>query len=1003
VSHVRIWIVRLTVLSLVLAGLLGAPIAPGAGSDTAGADVAYAAKIEPAVWQALAAAPDGRAQAVIAMQAEADLSFAARMDDWNARGWAVYHALRATADGSQARVLEALASAQRAGHVATYQSFWIVNVIVVRADRAGLLAAAALPEVAQVQAPPRLERDLALPGAGAGAPATPATVEWNVHKIRADDVWATYNVTGTGAVVIDIDTGVEFTHTALVNQYRGNLGGGNFDHNYNWLDTVGQSPVPRPVDDQEPFHGTHTMGTMVGWDGGANQIGVAPGARWIATTGGGEWFDYAPSLAALQFALAPTRLDGTQPDPSKRADAANNSWHGTAYDSMNYEKAYMGLRAAGIFVAGSAGNTGPACGTNNSPNNTPGAFNVGATSSTDLIAGFSSRGPNPFRNGTSPELSAPGVNVRSSVPGNGSDYNTFSGTSMSAPHVAGSVALLISLEPKLRGQVDQLEELLRKTADAMPFPTQTCGGVPGSQAPNNTYGWGRLNVKAAADMIYQAGWLSGTVTTGGNPVPGALVSFSNTAYTYTLTTTADPLGRYRVLAGAGVWDMTAGAYGYQIASANGLTVTQNAVTVQDFALTALPVYSVSGTVREITTTVGIAAYLDITSNLAARPAWAAANGAYSMNVPQGAYTLTVSHPGYNSQSVGITVNGNVVQDFTLTPRVNYTCLDSRDPGGPVYNWIEASDGVPHNLSNDTSFQVTLPAPFTYFGTSYTRVAVGSDGLAQFAGTPMNLPLLYLPFERIPNTDFLVLGEDYDPALGAQGVIYTKTVGSQLILQWQDVQHFGGGNPETFQAILDFTDNSITAQYKRLSWPDYASGGLENSTGSVGQLWNFMNSAHLTNGLAVRYAPASGNAVNWGCDHTLWLDHNPTAGVVDVPGGEVTFRASGDVYGPFGAPGVTISATVPAGTQFVAASPGGTLNGSVITWPGFGNQRARAGMAVWYTVRPYNLWPDGAVIRSLAYIADASGQWRQQTAGVIVRHSGPPPSRILLPAALHNTP
>jgi subtilisin family serine protease len=141
-------------------------------------------------------------------------------------------------------------------------------------------------------------------------------------------------------------------------------------------------------------------------------------------------------------------------------------------------------------VAGSAGNTGPACGTNNSPNNTPGAFNVGATSNTDLIAGFSSRGPNPFRNGTSPELSAPGVNVRSSVPGNGSAYSIFSGTSMSAPHVAGAVALLISLEPKLRGQIAQLEELLRRTADARPYPSQTCGGVPGSQAPNNTYGWG---------------------------------------------------------------------------------------------------------------------------------------------------------------------------------------------------------------------------------------------------------------------------------------------------------------------------------------------------------------------------------------------------------------------------------------------------------------------------------------------------------------------------------
>jgi subtilisin family serine protease len=327
-----------------------------------------------------------------------------------------------------------------------------------------------------------------------------------------------------------------------------------FDHNYNWFDVQG-TPWPRPGGvGIDYWHGTHTMGTLVGDDGAGNQIGLAPGAKWMASEGFGELYTYAVSLAALQWIVAPTRLDGTEPDPSMRPDVVDHSWYGKPNGTLNYEKAHDAIRASGIFMANSAGNTGSACATVNSPNNNPGSFNVGATTSTDAIASFSARGPNAFNSGTSPHLTAPGAAVRSSVPGNG--YQTWDGTSMAAPHVVGSAALLISLEPKLRGQVAQMRELLRRTADGK-TSTQTCGGVPGSQVPNNTFGWGRVNVKAAADMIHDAGWLSGTVTSGGVPVYGALVTFAKDVYTYTLTTRTDAAGRYRVLAGAGTWNMTA--------------------------------------------------------------------------------------------------------------------------------------------------------------------------------------------------------------------------------------------------------------------------------------------------------------------------------------------------------------------------------------------------------------------------------------------------------------
>jgi subtilisin family serine protease len=95
-----------------------------------------------------------------------------------------------------------------------------------------------------------------------------------------------------------------------------------------------------------------------------------------------------------------------------------------------------------------------------------------------------------------PNVSAPGVNVRSSVPGGG--YELKSGTSMAGPHVAGLVALMISANPDLAGQVDTIEQIIEQTA--VPKTTeQNCGDIPGTQVPNNTYGYGRVDALAAVE------------------------------------------------------------------------------------------------------------------------------------------------------------------------------------------------------------------------------------------------------------------------------------------------------------------------------------------------------------------------------------------------------------------------------------------------------------------------------------------------------------------------
>jgi hypothetical protein len=194
------------------------------------------------------------------------------------------------------------------------------------------------------------------------------------------------------------------------------------------------------------------------------------------------------------------------PNPAMAPHVINNSWscppsegcNSTNFATMN--TAIENLRAAGVVVVVSAGNSGGGgCGTVNAPPAIfPGSFDVGATDINEVIAGFSSRGPATYDNVTyiKPNVCAPGVSVRSSTPGGG--YGTSSGTSMAGPHVAGAVALMISANPSLSGQVEQIETILETTAREK-TTSQECGGVPGSNIPNNTYGYGIIDVLAAVN------------------------------------------------------------------------------------------------------------------------------------------------------------------------------------------------------------------------------------------------------------------------------------------------------------------------------------------------------------------------------------------------------------------------------------------------------------------------------------------------------------------------
>lgn len=502
----------------------------------------WRAKVDATILTAAAA---GDTDFLIYMKEQADLSGAGALRTKNEKGQYVYERLTATAQATQANVKQTLSQLG-----AQYKTFWISNTISAKGDVAVVQAVASLPEVAAiyqigkggVKLPPQAKATSSVDGNE--APSSPnliAAAEPGLVRVKAPEAWA-LGYQGQGVVVAGADTGVRFTHHALRNQYRG-WGGtpATSSHDYNWHDAihipnwppeplnacnpggvtgVGQ-PNPEPCDDDEILgggHGSHTMGTIAGDDGAANQTGMAPEARWMACRNMSNGVGAIPTyLECMEFFIAPTKIDGTLPDTTKAPHVINNSWgclEGCPPDPNPLRDSLKASRAAGIVYVASAGNDGPECNTIFHPlARYPEAFTVGSTThTTDVASGFSSRGPTAIDPENldeplylKPDISAPGsgtmagAHIRSALRGSDTEYGSLQGTSMAGPHVAGLVALVISANPALAGNVDRIEKIIQDSA-VKKTTTEACGGDTTTQVPNNTFGWGRIDALAAVTM-----------------------------------------------------------------------------------------------------------------------------------------------------------------------------------------------------------------------------------------------------------------------------------------------------------------------------------------------------------------------------------------------------------------------------------------------------------------------------------------------------------------------
>ena len=369
--------------------------------------------------------------------------------------------------------------------VEKYYASWTNNSVELWIKKSEIKKLLDRSDIVMVELFPKFELFRPRPSDGNDPNPEPNYTIWNINRIGADTIWVRYGLHGDSVILATMDSGIDTTHPALqgkIIKMRDFTSDGN------------------PASDGIG-HGTHTAGTILGGTGNMDgnidvyDIGVAPGALLIhakifdnsgvaGNISGG--FDWIASLKA---------------DSGYDIKAVGNSWGNPNSTTTYYWNAVLTWKNLGILPVFSIGNDGPNPGTAGTPGNFPTALGVGATNSVEGIADFSSRGPapnqSPWNDSTywyipdwnliKPDISAPGVYVRSSVPGG--DYEAADGTSMASPHVTGGAAILLQVNPSLTP-----EQLYKKFI-------YTAYQRPDLNYPNNDFGWGRLDLLKALQAV----------------------------------------------------------------------------------------------------------------------------------------------------------------------------------------------------------------------------------------------------------------------------------------------------------------------------------------------------------------------------------------------------------------------------------------------------------------------------------------------------------------------
>ncbi|UCG03158.1 MAG: S8 family serine peptidase, partial [Candidatus Heimdallarchaeota archaeon] len=281
------------------------------------------------------------------------------------------------------------------------------------------------------------------------------STQWAPQKIQADLAWDIQMGDPSIVLVAVIDTGIDYTHPDLSAQYVP-LG-------YDWVNNDSD-----PMDDHS--HGTHCAGIIAASIN--NAMGIAGVAnvqimaeKFLDDSGTGSDYDAADAIIHAV---------------DQGADILSNSWGGSSPSTI-LKDALTYATANDVVIIAAAGNAGSS--TLSYPAAYPEAISVSATDKSDDLAFFSNYG-------STLEISAPGVDIYSTIPVTMGSYDSKSGTSMACPHVSGVAALILSEFPSW--SAEQIREHLRDKGDDL-----------GELGWDQYYGYGRLNAYKAVQPPFK--------------------------------------------------------------------------------------------------------------------------------------------------------------------------------------------------------------------------------------------------------------------------------------------------------------------------------------------------------------------------------------------------------------------------------------------------------------------------------------------------------------------
>jgi len=879
-------------------------------------------------------APDQEISVLVYLNDQVDLEeITAQMDIRSAtlqeRHETVVLALQNNAESTQGPILDFLTNLKSDGKVKSFEAFWIVNAFRVKMPAGDIQLLAQHEDVYKVYYDYEIE--LIEPVAKRKSDDDMITVENGVIAVNAPQCWA-MEITGAGVLVANMDTGVDGSHPAVASRWAGTADP-RYANNpeWAWYDPRGVWTTPNDGNG----HGTHTMGTICGGAPG-DEIGVAPGAHWIASAPIDRVdipTTVADAILSFQWMVDPDGNPGTVWDVPA---VCSNSWgvttgHGYPPCDQTFWSYLDACEAAGTVIVFSAGNEGSS-GLRRPADRATDDYRTCAVAAVDAhtsgwpIASFSSRGPTyctPTGNAAiKPDIAAPGVQVRSSIPGGG--YASWDGTSMASPHVNGVVALIRQANPNL--SVNEIKQVIYDTAVDL-----------GTSGEDNSYGWGMIDAYAAVLLVSgNNGHAQGYVyeSSGNTPIPATIevVGTGTTGY-------ADNNGFYSILLPADTYTLRAMYNDYVIDEAV-VVVPIDGIVSQDFYLDPPNIavdpasYNISGGSGEI-----IVQDLNISnSGLGGLRFTLAAQTTNRLGDDPDNDNIALSE----RQPIGTQHNPDGKFDDKEAPlyppiiagqggpdTFGHKWIDSDQGGGPPVSWIDISGtGTPHYLGDDNfDGPIDIGFNFQYYENTYSQLYIGSNGIISFGSGVSAYSNTGIPNPSTPNDFISVLWDDLYPAGGGVVYHYFDSVNGRFIVSWNGVPFYPGSGSVNVQAVL-YPNGNMELNYGTL---DGSSHGLESATIGIENIDGYdglevvYNAPYLHSNMSIRI-------------YNSWLSASPASGTVPGSGGtlvaSVTCDASDLGQGVYYGSVIVESddpdtplITVPV-TFNVGAGVFGTLNGIV---------------------------------------------------------------------------